>query len=185
MYLHNATTLGTLHVLAYCKYNHTGEYKMKFNNIKLWVATAVLSLSAITVAASQNNILGGPSVNIPVTQLKYFDTGIGKQSGVGTLRAAPGHGDLKSGAHGTIIKMPAGFVSRIHSHTGEYWAVVISGVGVNGVPGSVDVPLPAGSYWSQKGGELHITKCISSNECIFFINQSVKFDEIGDDVHKK
>ena len=157
---------------------------MKFNRIKLWVATAVLSISATTVAASQDGISGGSSVNIPVTQLKYFDTGIGKGSGVGTLRAAPGYGDLQHGAHGTIIKMPAGFVSRIHTHTGEYWAVVIAGVGVNGAPGSADVPLPAGSYWSQKGGEPHVTKCISANECIFFINQSVKFDEIADVMKK-
>jgi len=157
---------------------------MKLNSIKLWVATAALSVSATTFAASQDGISGGPSVNIPVTQLKYFDTGIGKESGVGTLRAAPGYGDLQHGAHGTIIKMPAGFVSRVHSHTGEYWAVVISGVGVNGAPGSAGVPLPAGSYWSQKGGEPHVTKCISANECIFFISQSVKFDEIADSMKK-
>ena len=157
---------------------------MKFNKIKLWVATAVLSVSATTVAAPQDDVSGGPSVNIPVTQLKYSDTGIGKESGVGTLRAAPGHGDRQYGAHGTLIKMPAGFVSDIHTHTGEYWAVVIAGVGVNGTPGSVDVPLPPGSYWSQKGGERHFTKCISSNECIFFINQSVRFDDIADGMKK-
>lgn len=163
---------------------YKGEYKMKFSKINLWIATAVLSVLATTVVASQDSVLGGPSINIPVTKLKYFDTGIGKESGVGTLRAAPGHGDLQHGAHSTIIKMPAGFVSRVHTHTGEYWAVVISGVGVNGTPGSTDVPLPAGSYWSQKGGEPHVTKCISSNECIFFISQSVKFDEIADSMKK-
>lgn len=151
---------------------------MKINKIKLLAAMIALSVSATVVAASPDKVLGGPSVNIPVTQLKYFDTGIGKNSGVGTLQAAPGYGDLQHGAHGTIIKMPAGFVSVVHSHTGEYWAVVISGVGVNGVPGSVDIPMPAGSYWSQKGGEDHVTKCISRNECIFFISQNVKFDEI-------
>lgn len=157
---------------------------MKFSEIKLLVAASALCVSTTAIAASQDDILGGPSVNIPVTQLKYFDTGIGKESGVGTLRAAPGYGDLQNGAHGTIIKMPAGFVSHVHTHTGEYWAVVISGVGVNGVPGSKDVPLPTGSYWSQKGGERHVTKCISSNECIFFISQSVKFDEIADGMKK-
>ena len=153
---------------------------MKINKIKLLVATVALGVLATTVAAAQGDVTGGPSVNVPVTQLKYFDTGIGKKSGVGTLLASPGHGDLQHGAHGTIIKMPARFVSEIHTHTGEYWGVVISGVGVNGTPGSVDVPLPPGSYWSQKGGERHITKCISSNECIFFISQSVKFDDIPD-----
>jgi hypothetical protein len=42
----------------------------------------------------------------------------------------------------------------------------------DGLPGSGDVPLPVGSCWFQKGGERHVTKCISSNECIFFINQN-------------
>lgn len=156
---------------------------MKINQIKLLAAAAALSVSA-AVAASQDEVSGGPSVNIPVTQLKYFDTGIGKESGVGTLRAAAAYGDMQHGAHGTFVKMPAGFVSDIHTHTGEYWGVVITGVGVNGVPGSVDVPLPAGSYWSQKGGERHVTKCISSNECIFFISQRVKFDDIPDAMKK-
>ena len=151
---------------------------MKFNKFKLLVTTIVLCVSVTAVATAQDMISGGSSVNIPVTQLKYFDTGVGKNSGVGTLHAAAAHGDLQQGAHGTFIKMPAGFVSEIHSHTGEYWAVVIAGVAVNGTPGSVDVPLPVGSYWSQKGGEDHVTKCISPNECIFFINQTVKFDEI-------
>ena len=151
---------------------------MKINQIKLLVTTIVLCASVTAVADVRDKISGGPSVNKPVTQLKYFDTGIGKNSGVGTLHAAPAYGDLQHGAHGTFIKMSAGFVSAVHSHTGEYWGVVISGVGVNGTPGSVDVPLPVGSYWSQKGGELHVTKCISANECIFFINQTVKFDDI-------
>ena len=157
---------------------------MKINQIKLLVTTIALCVSVTAVADEQGKISGGPSVNMPVAQLKYFDTGVGKNSGVGTLHAAAAYGDLQHSAHGTFIKMPAGFVSDIHIHTGEYWAVVISGVGVNGTPGSVDVPLPAGSYWSQKGGERHITKCISSNECIFFINQSVKFDDIPDGMKK-
>lgn len=151
---------------------------MKINNMKLLVTTIAMCVSVTAFADTKNKISGGPSVNKPVTQLKYFDTGIGKNSGVGTLHAAAAYGDLQQGAHGTFIKMPAGFVSAVHSHSGEYWGVVISGVGVNGTPGSADVPLPAGSYWSQKGGEDHVTKCISSNECIFFINQTVKFDEI-------
>lgn len=157
---------------------------MRNIQLKLLVVAAAFSATAMANAASPDGVSGSPSVNIPVTQLKYFDTGLGKGSGVGTLQAAPAYGDMSKGAHGTLIKMPAGFVSDIHTHTGEYWGVVISGVGVNGVPGSKDVPLPAGSYWSQKGGERHVTKCISSNECIFFISQSVKFDDIPDGMKK-
>ncbi len=147
-------------------------------NLLLGAALLTISLSAMAGTQAKTEASGSASINLPVTQLNYFDTGLRSENGVGTLQAASAHGDLQHGAHGTFIKMPAGFVSDIHIHSGEYWAVVIAGVGVNGTPNSVDVPLPAGSFWSQKGGERHVTKCISSNECIFFINQTVKFDDI-------
>jgi hypothetical protein len=120
---------------------------------------------------------GMPSVSTPVTQLTYGATGISDGTH-GELSAAPAYGDLGHGAHGTFIKMPAGFVSPVHTHTEDYWGVVISGVAVNGVPGSPDVQLPVGSYWFQKGGERHVTKCVSPNECIFFISQRGKFDYV-------
>ena len=136
-------------------------------------ATAVLS------AASLAGPEGKPSVSTPVTQLTYGATGV--SDGVhGELNAAPAYGDLAHGAHGTFIKMPAGFVSKVHTHTEDYWGVVISGVAVNGVPGSADVQLPVGSYWFQKGGERHVTKCISPNECILFISQNGRFDYVVD-----
>ncbi len=140
--------------------------------------TEVTLLAVISCAAAAGT-LGTPSVSTPVTELKYGPTGV--SDGVhGELNAAPAYGDLAHGAHGTFIKMPAGFVSKVHIHTGDYWGVVISGVAVNGLPGGVDVPLPVGSYWFQKGGERHVTKCISPNECIFFISQNEKFDYVTD-----
>lgn len=118
---------------------------------------------------------GTSSISIPLTQLRYGPTGV--SDGVhGELAAAPAYGDLAHGPHGTFIKMPPGFVSQVHTHTEDYWGVVISGVAANGLPGSKDTPLPVGSYWFQKGGEAHVTKCLSPNECIFFISQNGKFD---------
>jgi len=153
---------------------------MKIKNTKALFAAALITASVTVNADMDKHSSGSKSVNTPVSDLKYFDTGIGKKSGVGNLKAAPGFGNLSKGAHGTFIKMPAGFVSKIHSHTSEYYGVVISGVGVNYKPDGKQVKLPVGSYWSQKGGERHITKCISSNECIFFISQHDKFDDIAD-----
>jgi hypothetical protein len=142
----------------------------------LYIGSAVLC--ALSYAALAG-ISGKPSVSTPVTELKYGPTGV--SDGLhGELNAAPAYGDLTHGAHGTFIKMPAGFSSKVHVHTGDYWGVVISGVAVNVVPGSQDIPLPVGSYWFQKGGERHVTKCISSNECILFISQNEKFDYISD-----
>ncbi len=131
-------------------------------------------LSTISISGAQG---GQPSVSTPVTQLQYGATGV--TDGVhGELNAAAAFGDLAHGQHGTFIKMPAGFVSPLHTHTEDYWSVVISGVAVNGKPGSTDVQLPVGSYWFQKGGEPHVTKCISPNECIFFVSQNGKFDYV-------
>ena len=140
------------------------------------VGAALLSMVAVGSFALAANTT---SVSTPVTELKYNPTGL--SDGVhGELRAAAAYGDLTRGPHGTFIRMPAGFVSHVHTHTDDYWGVVISGVAVNGVPGSKDVPLPVGSYWFQKGGERHVTKCISPNECLFFISQDGKFDYIAD-----
>ena len=135
-------------------------------------AFAALSVASVSMAAES-----GQSSNTPVTQLHYSATGV--SDGVhGELNAAPAYGDLGHGPHGTFIKMPAGFVSPVHTHTEDYWGVVISGVAANGKPGGTDVQLPVGSYWFQKGGEAHVTKCVSPNECIFFISQGGKFDYV-------
>ena len=145
-------------------------------------ALAIALFAAVTTHASAapGNY---PSISTPVTDLKYGPTGV--SDGIhGELMAGPAYGDLAHGAHGTFIKMPAGFVSKVHTHTEDYWGVVISGVAVNGTPGSKDLALPVGSYWFQKGGEAHVTKCISPNECIFFINQRDKFDYVVDSVKK-
>jgi beta-alanine degradation protein BauB len=115
------------------------------------------------------------SVSVPLKDLKYGPTGI-SDGAHGELQAAPAYGDLANGPHGTFIKMPAGYVSPAHTHSEDYWAVVISGVLVNKKPDGPDVPLAAGSYYFQKGGEVHITKCLSPEGCVFFVNQSGKFD---------
>ena len=160
---------------------------MKINNLKLLAAVGLFTFSlaanaAMEVKNEMKEMENGASVNLPVAQLKYSDSGlVGADKKLGSLKVATAFGNLQSGAHGTFVKMPAGYVSKPHVHTGEYYAVVISGIGVNGLEGSKDVVLPVGSYWSQKGGERHVTKCISPNECIFFISQNVKFDELFDD----
>jgi hypothetical protein len=143
---------------------------IRFSSIVLAAAAA----AACTVAMAQ----GTPSVSTPVTDIKYFGAGV-SDGKTGELLAGPAYGDLGKGAHGTFIRMPAGFVSPVHIHTSDYWGVVISGVAVNGLPGSKDIMLPVGSYWFQKGGEPHVTKCVSPNECLFFIGQNSKFDYVA------
>jgi hypothetical protein len=146
---------------------------MKSVSLALFSALVLLTTTAL---ASPTGI---PSTSTPVTQLQYGGTGVSDGTH-GELKAAPAYGDLGHGAHGTFIRMPAGFISPIHIHTEDYWGIVISGVAANGLPGSSDVALAAGSYWFQKGGERHVTKCLSPNECLFFISQNDKFDYVTD-----
>src|SRR5271165_1108065 len=154
------------------------EVAIMNHGFSMLMAAGLAGALSLTALAAD---VGKPSVSTPVTHLTYGPTGV--SDGVhGELTAAPAYGDLAHDAHGNFIKMPAGFVSPIHIHTEDYWGVVISGVAVNGVPGSQDVELPVGSYWFQKGGERHVTKCISPNECIFFISQNGKFDYVTDKI---
>jgi len=147
-------------------------------SIKSLMGTAAV-LITILAAGAAGAYAAGSSVSTPAASLKFGPTGV--SDGVhGELFAAAAYGDLGHGAHGTFIKMPAGFVSKVHTHTEDYWGVVISGVAANGKPGAADVALPVGSYWFQKGGERHVTKCISPDGCLFFISQNGKFDYLAD-----
>ena len=135
------------------------------------LARALVAVSTLLAAHAQ---AADTSVSVPVNDVKFFDTG------VGPLKAAPGFGDLAKGAHSTFVKLPAGFVSPLHTHTQDYYGVVITGVVANEVDGTVkDRPLPPGSYWFQKGQAKHVTKCLSANECVVFITQPGRFDYLN------
>lgn len=110
------------------------------------------------------------SVSVPVTEMKYMEIGIGP------IKVAPGYGDMSKGAHSDFVKIPGGFNSPPHTHTENYYGVVVSGVVSNGQVNAHDIPLPPGSYWFQRGQETHVTKCLSSTECVFFVTQPGAFD---------
>lgn len=147
--------------------------------MKLTRALTRLALAALTVAPVAlfaETAHEGPSVSIPADKIGFGPTGV--KTDIGELYAGPAYGDLSKGRHGTFIRMPAGFVSPDHTHTEDYFGVVIKGVGANGLPGAADVALPAGSYWFQKGEEAHVTKCLSTEDCLFFIVQPGAFDYV-------
>ncbi len=142
-------------------------YSKKMKSALVATVFAVSAIAQVSYAADT-------SFNLPVTNLKYFD------AGVGPLKISPAFGDPSKGAHSTFVKLPAGFVSSLHNHSADYYAVVISGVVANATTAEEpNVPLAPGSYWFQKGQANHVTKCLSANECIVFITQPTKFDYIA------
>ena len=117
------------------------------------------------------------SVSIPAKDIKFFKAGV--KAAAGELEAGPAYGNLQTGHHGTFIHMPAGFISAVHTHTEDYYAVVVKGVGANDPVGAKPKPLAFGSYWFQRGEEPHVTRCLSKTDCLFFIVQPGKFDYVA------
>lgn len=116
------------------------------------------------------------SLSIPAKDITFVKTGV--KAAAGELEAGPAYGNLQTGHHGTFIHMPAGFVSAVHTHTEDYYAVVVKGVGANDPVGAKPKGLPIGSYWFQRGEEPHVTRCLSKTGCLFFIVQPGKFDYV-------
>ena len=148
-------------------------------NMQKTVAALAIAFGLTSFAYGQENnhpAHEGPSVSIPASDIKFGATGV-KSKGL-ELKAGPAYGNLATGRHGTFVRMPAGFKSAVHTHTEDYYAVVIEGVGANFPAGGKAVPLPKGSYWFQRGEEPHETQCLSSTDCLFFLVQPGKFDYV-------
>ena len=119
------------------------------------------------------------STNTPFTSAVWHDTGIGTPE-MGTLKASPAWGDNTKGRHGTLIMMPHGFHSPLHTHTADIYGTVIKGTAVNSAEGdSNEVLLEPGSTWFQPGKAKHVTRCVSVEDCIFLVYQTGKFDYLA------
>jgi quercetin dioxygenase-like cupin family protein len=60
-------------------------------------------------------------------------------------------------ATGFLVKFVDGFASPPHIHNVTYRGVVISGLIHNDDPNAEEMWMPAGSYWTQPKGDVHIT----------------------------
>lgn len=88
-------------------------------------------------------------------------------------------GDRFSGPYMAMVRLPAGLVSPAHIKTANMFGLVITGTIVNhsvDAPLEIETALPAGSYYSIPGGMPHISKCVSSVDCVTYLYQDGKFD---------
>jgi hypothetical protein len=86
----------------------------------------------------------------------------------------------RDGSFGQLVTMPPGFDSGLHSHSGDYHGVLVSGTWVHlDAKGEGEkTPLGPGSYVRQAGGELHVDKCVSTEPCVLFTFQYSRADVI-------
>lgn len=145
-------------------------------SIAVFCLVAISALSGAVSAQTKPATPGTENISTPVTELAYFDTGINGVTDAGSILGAAAFGDMTKGEHSTWIRMPAGFEGAVHTHTHDFWVAVVAGVAVNTGIGGQDITLSAGSFWFQPGGKPHYTNCISSVECVYFVNQNGAFD---------
>jgi hypothetical protein len=105
-------------------------------------------------------------------EVKWDDLGGGPKLGQLT-------GDYKKKAYSGLFKLPAGFTSPFHTHSGAYEAIQIQGTSshwVRGEDGTKAKKMTPGSYWMMPGKVEHVSACAAGTDCIIYIWQKSKFD---------
>jgi len=144
-------------------------------------AVALAAFAFTTGSQAQDNTSfppanGGTSVSNPASHYVFSDTGARGENPKTGIQVANVWGDVTAGAHGSFFRFDPGFKSPVHTHTYDYYAVVIKGTLENYQPGQKPVKLEPGSYWYQRGKQAHTTACVSKAPCEIYIVQQNKFD---------
>jgi hypothetical protein len=119
---------------------------------------------------------GKPGRIVPVSELKWARQAPNLPQEISVL-----WGKRNQGGYGMLIRLPPGFDSTLHAHTGAYQGVLVSGpwIHVEESGAGADVVLTPGSHVHQPGKRMHIDKCQEgSQECILLVFQNVKADII-------
>ena len=86
-------------------------------------------------------------------------------------------GDMaKKGPLGVLLKFPPGATPGPHTHTSDYWGVVIKGTEHNFAGDNKGPGLGPGSHWFQPGKGVHNNECEPGSECVVFLYLNGKFD---------
>lgn len=83
-------------------------------------------------------------------------------------------GDQTKGAFSALVRFPAGFTATKHSHTASYSGAVVSGAIGHGE----GEDMSAGANWTQAGGVVHVTDCVSETPCVFYVAMDGAMDMI-------
>lgn len=105
-------------------------------------------------------------------ELKWEDVG-------GGLKLATLYGDHEKTAFGGLLRVPAGHTSPLHSHSGAYESVQISGTSshwMKGEDGTKAKKMTPGSYWMIPAKTEHVSSCAAGADCIVFRWQKTKYD---------
>jgi hypothetical protein len=125
-------------------------------------------LLALTLMAG--TVVADPKVTnhyFPADKLPWY-----RESPAMPVDLAPLWGIRAQGEAGTLLRTPGGFESGLHSHTADYWAVVVQGTWKHWVPTTgegVGLLLEPGAHWTQIHTQLHQDACVSKVPCVIFL----------------
>lgn len=131
---------------------------------------AKLTLIAVTAALATQLVAATPADStveiVHASQVEW--THLNPKRGDLAPKAGTLWGDREgTGPTGFLLKPPQDFESPPHIHNISYRGVVIEGVIHNDDPGAANMWMPAGSFWTQPKGEVHITAAAGSGSLAY------------------
>lgn len=135
------------------------------------VLTMVVVSGAFVAGVAVGKTPAKPMSFTTAEELKWDDLGGPKMAAV--------QGDYKKGPYLGLLKIPAGFTSPMHTHTGEYTAVEVQGTSSHwgeGEDGKAAKKMTPGSTWTVPAKLPHISACAAGADCIILVSQKTKFD---------
>ncbi len=102
-----------------------------------------------------------------------------KWDDLGGPKMANASGDYKKGPYVGLFKLPAGFTSPMHTHTGEYEAIQLMGTTTHwgvGEDGKAAKKMVPGSFWKMPSKLPHVSACAPGADCVIIVMQKTKFD---------
>lgn len=89
---------------------------------------------------------------------------------------APAYGDWESEAHGKFVRFAEGTAAPLHTHTGAYHAVMISGELVNIYEDGARAEISPGDYFHMAAERPHGHECVSQSPCFFYTHSDALWD---------
>src|SRR5262249_26389340 len=138
----------------------------------MFVVTAALGFGALSFATGFAVAKGTAKIEItPMSAATW--TALMKEGPLPA--AAPIEGDATKGAYFGYLKLPAGFESPPHSHTNDYWSVLLQGQmthwAADGGSEKDSKAIGLGGVTHMPGKLVHVSKCYPGADCIMVVMQ--------------
>lgn len=131
----------------------------------LWkAAAALLAAASVGVAAQAKN---GDRIATGDLEWKQMFPGV---------NFAPAYGDWETGAHGKYVRIDHRANVPMHIHSGDYYAVVISGRLANLYEGGERIELSPGDYFYMAEKRPHAHECLTAEGCVFYTHADALWD---------